>query len=58
MLKIGTKRRRTATQVAADKEEAAVREVAIQERLENIRRREEEAQNNSNAAEILRGFME
>ena len=46
MLKIGTKRRRTTAQVAAEKEEAAIKEVAIQERLENIRRREEEAQNN------------
>ena len=43
MLKIGTKRRRTTAQVNADKEEAAVKEVAIQERLENIRRREEAA---------------
>ena len=46
MLKIGTKRRRTTAQITAEKEEAAVREVAIQERLENIRRQEEEQKNN------------
>ena len=57
MLKTGTKRRRTTTQVAADKEEAAIKEVAIQERLANIRRMEEEAESNKNAAEILREFM-
>ena len=34
MLKIGTKRRRITAQVAADKEEAAIKEVAIQERIE------------------------
>jgi len=38
MLKIGTKRRRTTTQIAAEKEEVAIRESAIQERLENVRR--------------------
>ena len=57
MLKTGTKRRTTTTQVAADKEEAAIKEVAIQERLEKIRRMEAEAESNKNAAEILREFM-
>ena len=58
MLKTGTKRRRTTTQIAAEREEAAIKEVAIQERLENIRRMEAEAESNKNAAEILREFME
>ena len=36
MLKIGTKRRRTTKQVQADKEEAAIKEVSLQESLAKV----------------------
>ena len=33
LLKIGTKRRRTTKQIKAEKEEAAIKEVALQEKM-------------------------
>ena len=53
MLKIGTKRRRTTEQIRVEKEEAALKEVALQEKLENASRLEAEILNNQNAANIL-----
>ena len=36
MLKVGTKRRRTSKQVKADKEEAAIKEAALNEKLKKV----------------------
>ena len=36
MLKVGTKRRRTTKQIKADKEEAAIKEASLQERLGKV----------------------
>ena len=56
-LKVGTKRRRTTAQIVAEKEEAAVKEVALQERLAKAIKLETEAANNKNAANILTDFI-
>ena len=57
MLKVGTKRRRTKAQIVAEKEEAAIKEVALQERLAKAALLEQEADNNKNAANILTEFI-
>ena len=46
MLKVGTKRRRTTKQIKAEKEEAALKEVAIQEKMQKIAEVEARALNN------------
>ena len=53
MLKVGTKRRRTTKQINAEKEEAAIKEVALQEKYQKIELLEAQAINNQNAANIL-----
>ena len=44
MLKVGSKRRRTKGQIAAEKEEAALKEAAIQEKLARLEQLEAENQ--------------
>ena len=46
MLKVGTKRRRTTKQIKAEKEEAALKEVALQEKMQKIAEVEARALNN------------
>ena len=46
MLKVGTKRRRTTKQIKAEKEEAALKEVALQEKMQRLAEIEARALNN------------
>ena len=57
MLKVGTKRRKTTVQVKAEREEARIKEQALQERLAQIQSREQELSNETGAASILTGFI-
>ena len=53
MLKVGTKRRRTKAQIQAEKEEAALKETALKERIAKLNKDAELAQNNQRAADVL-----
>ena len=60
MLKVGSKRRRTKTEMLTEKEESAFKEQAIQDKLdqfekmaEQVKVLEKENEKNSNAATVL-----
>ena len=57
VLKPGTKRRRTTDQINAEKSEAALKEQAIQDRMDQLLKKEEEMKSNAAAADILNGMI-
>ena len=57
MLKVGTKRRRTKTQIASEKEEELLKEVALQSRLEKLEQDARDAESNKAAANILNDLL-
>ena len=65
MLKAGIKRRRTTRQITDEKAEAAVRQMAIEEKLakfdqlqQDLKAAKEEAEVGKNATQILTGMLE
>ena len=57
MLKVGSKRRRTTKEIIAEKEEAAIKEIAYQDQIARAQQIEKDASNNVAAANILNDLV-
>ena len=57
VLKVGVKRRRTREQIADEKNEAALKEKAIKDKLAMLSGKEQEMKSNAAAAEILENMI-
>ena len=65
MCKIGAKRRRTKTEIQAEREEEALKQEAVEDKLANydlmmqrIQQLESQVTNNDGAAQIMNGMIE
>jgi len=56
-LKVGTKRRKTRDEIANEKSEAAVKEQAIKDKIDELTKLEQQNRNNAAAAEVLENMI-